>query len=66
MWGYLVFRLPTEAPGPTSGEAANPQVGLIFQRPFGYLIFLLGIRWWTPGGAGAGGPGAPTINAKKR
>jgi hypothetical protein len=26
-------RVPTVAPGPTSGEAANPQVGPIFQRP---------------------------------
>jgi hypothetical protein len=33
MGGYPVFRVPTEAPGPTSGEAANPQVGPIFWRP---------------------------------
>jgi hypothetical protein len=34
---YLVFRVPTEALWPTSGEAANPQVGPIFGTPFGYL-----------------------------
>jgi hypothetical protein len=33
IWGYPVFRVPTEAPGPTSREAANPQVGPIFWRP---------------------------------
>jgi hypothetical protein len=33
MRGYLVFRVLTKAPEPTSGEAANTQVGLIFQRP---------------------------------
>jgi hypothetical protein len=31
--GYLICRVPTVAPGPTSGEAVNPQVGPIFQRP---------------------------------
>jgi hypothetical protein len=25
--GYPIFRVPTEALGPTSGEAANPQMG---------------------------------------
>jgi hypothetical protein len=33
MRGYPVFRVLTEAPEPTSGEAANPQVGTIFWRP---------------------------------
>jgi hypothetical protein len=33
MRGYQVFRVPIEAPEPTSGEATNPQAGLIFQRP---------------------------------
>jgi hypothetical protein len=37
MRGNPVFMVPTVAPGPTSGEAANPQVGPIFQRPLGYL-----------------------------
>jgi hypothetical protein len=37
MWGYPVFRVPTEAPGPTLGEAVKPQVGPIFRRPLGYL-----------------------------
>jgi hypothetical protein len=32
MRGYPVFRVPIVAPGPTSGEAANPQVGPIFTR----------------------------------
>jgi hypothetical protein len=27
--GYPVYRVPTVAPGPTSGEAVNPQVGPI-------------------------------------
>jgi hypothetical protein len=27
MRGYPVYRVPTVAPGPNSGEAANPQVG---------------------------------------
>jgi hypothetical protein len=31
--GYSVFRVPIEAPEPTSGEAANPQMGPIFRRP---------------------------------
>jgi hypothetical protein len=34
---YPVFRVPTETPGPTSGEVVNPQVGPIFRRPLGYL-----------------------------
>jgi hypothetical protein len=73
MQGYPVFRVPTEALGPTSGEATNPQVGPIYRRPLSYLIFLLGSRRRAhhqyenvndgpPGGAGAEGPGAPTIN----
>jgi hypothetical protein len=33
MRGYPVFRVPTKAPGPTLGEAANPQVGPILRRP---------------------------------
>jgi hypothetical protein len=33
MRGYPVFRVPTEAPEPTSEEAANPQVRPIFWRP---------------------------------
>jgi hypothetical protein len=37
MRGYPVFRVPTEAPKPTSGEAVNPQVEAIFRRPLGYL-----------------------------
>jgi hypothetical protein len=37
MLGYPVFRVPTETPGPTSGEAVNPQVGLIFWRPLDYF-----------------------------
>jgi hypothetical protein len=44
MRGYPVFRVPTEAPGPTSGEVVNPQVGPIFDASLGYLIFLLGSR----------------------
>jgi hypothetical protein len=31
--GYLVCRVPTVAPGPTSVEAVNPRVGPIFRRP---------------------------------
>jgi hypothetical protein len=65
MCGYPIFRVPTEAPGPTSGEATNPQVGPIFGAPLGYRIFLLSSRQRILGGAEAGGPGAPTINAKK-
>jgi hypothetical protein len=37
MLGYPVFKVPTEAPGPTSREAVNPQVGLIFRCPLDYL-----------------------------
>jgi hypothetical protein len=37
MRGYSVFRVSTEAPRPTSGEAVNSQVGPIFRRPLGYL-----------------------------
>jgi hypothetical protein len=37
MVGYLVFRVPIETPGPTSGKAANQQVGPIFRHPLGYL-----------------------------
>jgi hypothetical protein len=33
MLGYLVCRIPTVAPGPTSGEAANLQVGLTSSFP---------------------------------
>jgi hypothetical protein len=33
MRGYPVFRVSTEATGPTLGEAVNPQVGPIFWRP---------------------------------
>jgi hypothetical protein len=31
MWGYPVFKVPTEASGPTLGEVVNPQVEPIFQ-----------------------------------
>jgi hypothetical protein len=37
MWGYLVYRVPTVAPEPTSGEAVNPQVGPI---SFPHVYFL--------------------------
>jgi hypothetical protein len=40
-WGYPVYSVPTVAPGPTSREAVNPQVGPI---PFPYaalMIFIL-------------------------
>jgi hypothetical protein len=37
MRGYPIFRVLTEALGPTSGEAANPQVGPIFWHPLSYL-----------------------------
>jgi hypothetical protein len=37
MRGYSVFRVLTEAPRPTSGEATNPQVGPTLRCPLGYL-----------------------------
>jgi hypothetical protein len=65
MRGYLVFRVPTEAPGPTSGELANPQVGPIFQRPARLSSsFYSAVDDGPLGGARAEGPGAPTINVK--
>jgi N-methylhydantoinase B/oxoprolinase/acetone carboxylase alpha subunit len=75
MRGYPVFRVPTEAPEPTSREATNPQVGPIFRCPARLLIFLLGSRrrahhqrekidGGPPGGAEAEGPEAPTTNMK--
>jgi hypothetical protein len=33
MWGYPVFRVPTESLGPTPREAVNLQVGPIFWHP---------------------------------
>jgi hypothetical protein len=66
MQGYLVFKVPTDAPGPTSREVVNPQVGPIFQRPTRLsLTFYSAVDGRPLGGAGAGGPRAPTINAKK-
>jgi hypothetical protein len=65
MWGYPVFRVPIEAPGPTSREAANPQVGSIFRRPARLSSsFYSVVDDGPPGGAGAEGPGAPTTNVK--
>jgi hypothetical protein len=52
-------------PGPPRERLRTHRRGQFFGAPLGYLIFLLGSRRRTPGGAGAGGPGAPTINAKK-
>jgi hypothetical protein len=53
MRGYPVFRVPTEALGPTLGEAANPQVAPIFWRPAQLsLSFYLAVD------------NAPTINVK--
>jgi hypothetical protein len=40
MRGYPVFMVPTEAPGPTSGEAVNLQVGPTLRAPLGYLEFV--------------------------
>jgi hypothetical protein len=37
MQEYSIFRVPTEAPGPTSGETVNLQVGQFFGAPLGYL-----------------------------
>jgi hypothetical protein len=86
MRGYSVFRVPTEALGPTSGKAVNPQVGPIFCAPLSYLdlftrqsttgpreVLELEVQEGPPstlrniddgpmGGAGAEGPGVPTIN----
>jgi hypothetical protein len=42
MRGYLIFRVPTEVPQPSLGEAANPQVGPIgaedAKAPTGFCI----------------------------
>jgi hypothetical protein len=78
MWGYPVFRVPTEASGPISGEAVNPQVGANFLAHRSVIfIFLLGSRRrppgsahhqhkniddGPPGGVGAEGPRASTTN----
>jgi hypothetical protein len=63
---YPVFRVPTEAPEPTSGEVANPQVGPIgAEDPGAPTINIKKRQQWAPGGAEAGDPRAPTINAKK-
>jgi hypothetical protein len=65
MRGYSVFRVPTEAPGPTSGEVANPQVGSIFWRPARLSrSFYSAVDGGPPGCAGVEGPGAPTISVK--
>jgi N-methylhydantoinase B/oxoprolinase/acetone carboxylase alpha subunit len=62
---YLVFRVPTEAPRPTSGEVANPQVGPIFWRPARLSSSFYSAADGGPlGGAGAEGPEASTINVK--
>jgi hypothetical protein len=37
MRGYPIFRVPTEAPGPTSRDVVNPQMGQFFDAPLGYL-----------------------------
>jgi hypothetical protein len=67
MRGYPVFRVPTEAPRPTSGEAVNSQVGPIFWRPAQLSwSFYSAVDGEPQGGAGARGAGAPTINDKKR
>jgi hypothetical protein len=39
MWGYPVYRVPTVTPGPTSGEAVNPQVGPISFPHVSFLKF---------------------------
>jgi hypothetical protein len=64
MQGYLVFRVPTEAPGPTSGEATNPHVGPIFQRPTRLSYLFTRQSTAGPQEAGARDPGASTINVK--
>jgi hypothetical protein len=56
-WGYSVCRVPTVAPGLTSGEAANPRVGPTY---FSRAAFLDLVSWyfeavarpcqWTCGG----------------
>jgi hypothetical protein len=51
--------------GPHLERLRTRRWGQFFGAPLGYLIFLLDSRRRTPGGAGTGGPRAPTINAKK-
>jgi hypothetical protein len=38
--GYLVCKVPTVAPGPTSGEATNPRVGLTSFSRTAFLNFV--------------------------
>jgi hypothetical protein len=67
MRGYPVFRVPTEAPEPTSEEAVNPQVGPILRRPARLsYTFYSAIDGGPLREARVGGPGASIINAKKR
>jgi hypothetical protein len=57
--------VPTEALGPTLGEAANPQVELIFRRPLSIILsFYSVVDGGPPGGAEVEGSGAATINVK--
>jgi hypothetical protein len=59
MWGYLVSRVPIVAPGPTSGEVANPWWGQhLFSRAvfleLCVLVFEAGVRFylWSRGDPG--------------
>jgi hypothetical protein len=89
MWGYPVFRVPTEALGPPRERLQTRKWGQLFGAPLGYLeLFtrqlmvgprevpepevrerppstLRNVDGGPPGGAGAEGPGASIINAKK-
>jgi hypothetical protein len=62
MQGYPVCRVLTVAPGPTVGEAANPQVGPTYVRESPPSMQKMSTT--GPMGGGAGGLGAPTINTK--
>jgi hypothetical protein len=42
--GYPIFRVPIEAPEPTTGSQPLPWWGQFFGAPLVYLIFLLGGR----------------------
>jgi hypothetical protein len=44
MYGYPVCRVPTIAPGPTSGEAMNPQVEPTHQCPTRLSTFCLSVE----------------------
>jgi hypothetical protein len=64
MRGYLVIRVPIEAPDPPQERLRTRRWGQFFGAPLGYLKLYSALDGRPPGGAEAGGQEAPTTEVE--